>query len=528
MDKYTYLQEVLGIRDTEIESYGKDKFKVSLSVKDRLQSKKDGKLILVTAITPTTAGEGKTTVSIGLAQGLKKIGKNVMLALREPSLGPVFGMKGGAIGGGVSSLEPGMDINLHFTGDLHAITAAHNLLAALIDNHIYFGNELKIKEVYWPRALDVNDRSLRKIQTATREDGFIITAASEIMAILALSKDFKDLKQRLNDILIGTNNEEQNVFVKDLGGADALALLLKDAIKPNIVFAKEMVPAFVHAGPFANIAHGCNSVIATQTALKLADYVVTEAGFAADLGMEKFLHIKQPLLSTHVSVVVVVATLKALKLHGGASDENIQKTDVKALSRGLENLEKHLENIHYLGLNPVVALNRFANDPTEELMSFDSWAKENKIKYAVSEGFAKGGEGTKALAKIIADEAEKKSNFKPLYKYTDNHIQKIDMIAKTIYGASEVSLSPRAKRKLTQFSDLAFPICMAKTPLSLSGNPSLKGRPRDFILEISDVRVSYGARLIVCLTKGINIMPGLNEHPRALDFRMSDEGKLIE
>src|SRR5690606_5006859 len=267
----------------------------------------------------------------------------------------------------------------------------------------------------WPRALDVNDRSLRKIKTEPRDDGFIITAASEIMAILALSKNFKDLKNRLNDILIGENEEGNPIFVKDLGGADALALLLKDAIKPNVVFAKEMVPAFVHAGPFANIAHGCNSVIATQTALKLADYVVTEAGFAADLGMEKFLHIKQPLLSTHVSVVVVVATLKALKLHGGASDENIQKTDVKALSRGLENLVKHLENIHYLGLNPVVALNRFANDPTEELMSFDSWAKENKIKYAVSEGFAKGGEGTKALAKIIADEAEKKSNFKPLY-----------------------------------------------------------------------------------------------------------------
>ena len=296
MDKYAYLKEVLGIKDEEIESYGKDKFKISLSVKERLKNEVDGKLILVTAITPTSAGEGKTTVSIGLAQGLKKIGKNVMLALREPSLGPVFGMKGGAIGGGVSSLEPGMDINLHFTGDIHAITSAHNLLSALIDNHIYFGNQLKIKEVYWRRALDVNDRSLRKIQTSSREDGFMITAASEIMAILALARDFKDLKMRLNDIMIGENEEGNPIFVKDLGGADALALLLKDAIKPNVVFAKEMVPAFVHAGPFANIAHGCNSVIATQTALKLVDYVVTEAGFAAYLGMEKFLHIKQPLL----------------------------------------------------------------------------------------------------------------------------------------------------------------------------------------------------------------------------------------
>ncbi len=472
MDKYTYLKEVLGIKENEIESYGKDKFKISLSVKERLQSEVDGKLILVTAITPTTAGEGKTTVSIGLAQGLKKIGKNVMLALREPSLGPVFGMKGGAIGGGVSSLEPGMDINLHFTGDLHAITSAHNLLSALIDNHIYFGNQLKIKDVYWPRALDVNDRSLRKIKTETREDGFIITAASEIMAILALSTNFKDLKTRLNDILIGINDEDQNIFVKDLGGADALALLLKDAIKPNIVFAKEMVPAFVHAGPFANIAHGCNSVIATQTALKLADYVVTEAGFAADLGMEKFLHIKQPLLSTKVSLVVVVATLRALKLHGGLTDEDILKTNVEALSKGLENLEKHLENINYIGMNSVVALNKFENDSPEELEFFDEWTKQHNIKYALSEGFTKGGEGTKDLAVLVVNEAEKGSHFKPLYQYTDNHLSKIETIAKTIYGASEVQLSPRAKRKLAQFKDLAFPICMAKTPLSLSGNPS--------------------------------------------------------
>lgn len=527
MDKYAYLKEVLGIKDEEIESYGKDKFKISLSVKERLKNEVDGKLILVTAITPTSAGEGKTTVSIGLAQGLKKIGKNVMLALREPSLGPVFGMKGGAIGGGVSSLEPGMDINLHFTGDIHAITSAHNLLSALIDNHIYFGNQLKIKEVYWRRALDVNDRSLRKIQTSSREDGFMITAASEIMAIFALARDFKDLKMRLNEIMIGENEEGNPIFVKDLGGADALALLLKDAIKPNVVFAKEMVPAFVHAGPFANIAHGCNSVIATQTALKLVDYVVTEAGFAADLGMEKFLHIKQPLLSTKVSVVVVVATIKALKLHGGANEDELTKSDVEALSKGLENLEKHLENIKYLGLNSVVALNKFDTDSEEELEYFDDWSKHHQIKYALSEGFAKGGEGTKDLALLVVNETEKSSNFTPLYHYEDDHLQKIETIAKTIYGAKQVILSPRATRKLKQFKDLHFPICMAKTPLSLSGDPSLKGRPRNFDLEISDIRVSYGARLIVCLTKGINIMPGLNEHPRALDFRVDDEGELI-
>ncbi len=527
MTKYEYLKQVLNIKEEEIESYGRDKFKINLSLAKRLKDQKDGKLILVSALNPTSSGEGKTTVSIGLAQGINKLGKRVMLALREPSMGPVFGMKGGATGGGVSSLEPDIDINLHFTGDIHAITAANNLLSAVIDNHVYFGNELKIKEIYWQRALDVNDRSLRSIETKTRTDGFTITAASEVMAILALAKDFPDLKERLSNILVGVNENEENIFVKDLGCQDALALVLRDAIKPNLVFAKEMVPAFVHAGPFANIAHGCNSVVATSLALKLSDYVVTEAGFGADLGMEKFLHIKQPLLSTKVAVVVVVATIKALKLHGGVSEDSLDKTDVNALAKGLENIEKHLENIKFLGMNGVVALNKFASDAEEELAFLKEWANKNNVKFGISEGFLYGGDGTKDLAALVLEEAEKGSRFKPLYQYNENHEEKIRKIATTIYGADDVIFSKRASKKLNQFKDLAFPICIAKTPLSLTGDASLKGRPRNFVLEISNVKISYGARLIVALTKGINVMPGLNEHPRALDFRVDDEGEII-
>lgn len=527
MTKYEYLKDVIKIRPEEIISYGEDKFKVDLKLKKRLEAAKDGKLILVSAINPTSSGEGKTTVSIGLAQGFKANGDNVMLALREPSMGPVFGMKGGAIGGGVSSLEPGWDINLHFNGDLHAITAANNLLSAMIDNHIYFGNELKIKEVYWQRALDVNDRALREVGLKTRTDGFQITAASEIMAILALSKDFPDLKQRLADILIGINEDDQNVHVKDLGCQDALALILKDAIKPNIVFAKEMVPAFVHAGPFANIAHGCNSVIATQMALKLADYVITEAGFGADLGMEKFLHIKQQLLSSKVAVVVVVATIKALKLHGGVLESELDQTNVEALEKGLENIEKHFENIHNLGLRGVIVLNKFASDAKEELQFLETWAKKNHIPFGLSEGFIKGGKGTQELAKLVKEEAEKGSHFKPLYQYEDSISDKVKKIAVNMYGADDVIFSKRALRKMEQFKSLKFPICIAKTPLSLSGDATLKGRPRHFNLEISDIKISYGAKLIVALTKGINTMPGLNEHPRALDFRVDDEGEII-
>jgi formate--tetrahydrofolate ligase len=528
MTKYEYLTNVLQIRDDEIIPYGKDKFKIELSIQKRLEQKKSGKLILVSAINPTSSGEGKTTVSIGLAQGFNANQDKVMLALREPSMGPVFGMKGGATGGGISSLEPAMDIDLHFNGDIHALTAANNLLSAIIDNHIYFGNALKIKEVYWQRALDVNDRSLRQITTKAREDKFTITAASEMMAILALAKDFKDLKQRINNILIGVDESGKDLLVSDLGCADSLALVLRDAIKPNLVFAKEMVPAFVHAGPFANIAHGCNSVVATNTALKLADYVITEAGFGADLGMEKFLHIKQPLLSTKVAVVVVVATVKALKLHGGVLESELNEPNVEALKNGLQNIEKHLENIKYLGLNSVVALNKFHTDSKEELDYLEQWAKSNDIYYGVSEGFIKGGEGTKDLAKLVKMVADKPSKFKCLYTNEENHEYKIRKIAETIYGASDVLFSKRAKDKLNQYKHLVIPVCIAKTPLSLSGDPKLKGRPKDFVLEISDIKVSLGANLLVVLTKGINTMPGLNEHPRALEFKLDDEGNVLQ
>lgn len=527
MNKYNYLIDELHILDDEIISYGKDKFKIELSLQERLKDKAPGKLILVTSINPTSSGEGKTTLSIGLAQGFKKNGKDVMLALREPSMGPVFGMKGGATGGGVSILEPSLDIDLHFNGDIHALTSANNLLSAIIDNHMYFGNELNIKDVFWQRALDVNDRSLREVKTRARDDKFTITAASEMMAILALARDFKDLKERLNNILIGTDINGKDLFVSDLKCADSLALVLRDAIKPNLVFAKEMVPALVHAGPFANIAHGCNSVIATNTALKLADYVITEAGFGADLGMEKFLHIKQPHLYTKVSVVVVVATIKALKLHGGVTESNLDEPNIEALSKGLENIEKHLENIKLFGLNSVVALNKFDTDSEEELQFLRKWAKDNNLNYGISEGYSKGGEGTKDLAKLVEKAAYEPSKFNKIYSNEENHEYKIRKIAENIYGAKDVIFSHQAKKKLNQYKHLEIPICIAKTPLSLSGDPKLKGRPRDFVLEISDIKVSLGANLLVVLTKGINTMPGLNKHPRALDFKLDDKGELI-
>ncbi|VEU83009.1 Formate--tetrahydrofolate ligase [Acholeplasma hippikon] len=527
MNKYRYLVENLGINEDEIISYGNDKFKISPKILNRIENKPNGNLILVSAINPTSSGEGKTTVSIGLAQGLKKIGKSVMLALREPSLGPVFGLKGGATGGGVSSLEPALDIDLHFTGDLHALTSANNLLSAVIDNHIHFGNELKIKEVYWQRAMDMNDRSLRSIETEIRTDKFQITAASEMMAILALARDFKDLRERVSNIVIGINEEEKLIHAKDLGCVDAILLLLKDAIKPNIVFAKEMVPAFVHAGPFANIAHGCSSVIATNTALKLADYVVTEAGFGADLGMEKFLHIKQPHLYAGAKIVVVVATIKALKLHGGANEDNLLSVNFDALEKGLSNLEKHLENIKTFNLKSVVAINKFHTDTLEEIEFLRNWAVKHNYKVELSEAYSLGGLGAENLAKLVISEIEQATTFKPLYNLEEKHQDKIERIAKTLYGAKEVIFTKKALDKLNAVKDFNYPVCIAKTPLSLSGDPKLKGCPKDFTLDISDVKISFGAKLIVTLTKGINTMPGLNEHPRALDIRVDDEGELI-
>ena len=523
------LCEKTKINKEEVIPYGFNKAKVDLRLLKRLKNEPDGRLILVTAINPTPAGEGKTTVSIGLSQGLKKIGKTVFTALREPSLGPVFGLKGGATGGGLSSIVPSDEINLHFTGDLHAITAANNLLSALIDAHIFHGNELDIQNVTWSRCMDMNDRNLRNIDTATRKDGFVITAASEVMAVLALAENLDNLKERLNNILIGYNGAQQPVFVKDLGAADAMTLLLKDAMNPNLVRSLEGVLTFVHAGPFANIAHGCNSVVATKMALKLGDYTVTEAGFGADLGMEKFLDLKVPRINKEVDVVVIVATLRALKSHGGAKD--YQKPDLNALVKGLEHIEKHITNIKKFGLPFVIALNHFYTDTKEEVQYFLDWASENQYPAELAKGFSEGGDGMVDLAKRVVHVAEnQKPHFKPIYDATDQPREKIKKIAQNIYGAKDVEFSKKAENQLKLYEDLGWnlPVCMAKTPASLSGDASLVGVPKDFILQIQQVKPSLGAGFLVALTKGIMIMPGLNKEPRALRLSIDSEGNMTE
>ncbi|MBN2299631.1 MAG: formate--tetrahydrofolate ligase [Acholeplasmataceae bacterium] len=528
MEKITVLCEQMGVNPEECLPYGRDKAKIDLKILKRLKNNPDGKLILVTAINPTPAGEGKTTVSIGLAQGLKYIGKHPMLALREPSLGPVFGLKGGATGGGKSSITPSDDINLHFTGDMHAITSANNLLSALIDNHIYQGNELGIETVTWKRCMDMNDRALRSIETPTRTDGFIITAASEIMAILALSSDLDDLKQRINKILIGYNKEGKPILVSDLGGADAMALLMKNAMNPNLVQTIDGVPTLVHAGPFANIAHGCNSIVATKLALKLGDYAITEAGFGADLGMEKFLDLKMPYLNKQVDAVVIVATLRALKSHGGAEDFSIENKE--ALIAGLPHLNKHLTNIKNYGLNYVIALNHFYTDTDDEINTIMSWAKENNHPIALCKGFSLGGEGMVDLANKIVKITENPVSFHKLYDISDSTQLKIEKIAKNIYGAKEVVFTKRATAQLETYKELGWqlPVCMAKTPLSLTGDPKIKGLPVDFTLTIQEIRPSLGAGFLVALTKGIMVMPGLNKTPRALEMVIDSEGNLLD
>lgn len=528
MNTIASLCDMMGVAREECIPYGFDKAKIDLKVLKRLEQKKDGKLILVSAINPTPAGEGKTTISIGLAQGLKHIGKHPVLALREPSLGPVFGLKGGATGGGKSSVIPSDDINLHFTGDLHAITAANNLLAALIDNHMFQGNELNIETVTWKRCMDMNDRNLREIETPQRKDGFVITAASEIMAILALSRDLMDLKDRINRILIGYNTQQEPLFVKDLGGADALVWLLKDAMNPNLVQTVDGVPTFVHAGPFANIAHGCNSLVATKLALKLGDYTVTEAGFGADLGMEKFLDIKMPLLGKQVDAVVIVTTLRALKSHGGA--EQYSEPNLEAMKLGLPLLQKHLSNIKTIGLPYVIAVNYYANDVKDEVDYMLSWAKENGHPIALCEGFAKGGAGMVDLANIIVEIAEKKSTLTPIYESQDLPKLKIEKIATKIYGAKEVVFTKKALQQLETYEKLGWnlPVCMAKTPLSITGDPAIHGLPEPFTLNISEIRPSLGAGFLVALTKGIMVMPGLNKTPRALNIVIDSEGRVTD
>ena len=508
--------------------FGQYKAKIDLNVMKSLEEKPNGKLVLVTAINPTPAGEGKTTTSIGLAQGLKYIGKSSILALREPSLGPVFGLKGGATGGGLSSVVPEEDINLHFTGDLHAITAANNLLSALIDNHIFHGNTLDIQEVKWPRVMDMNDRNLRSIQTKQREDQFIITAASEVMAVLSLASDIFDLKARLDRILIGYNSHKKPIYVSDLGASDAMVLLLKEAMNPNLVQALEGVPTLVHCGPFANIAHGCNSLVATKLGLKLADYIVTEAGFGADLGMEKFLHLKMPHLNHQVDAVVIVATLRALKLHGNATD--YEKENIAALKKGMQNLEKHIENIQRFQLPFVISLNHFDQDAQAETDYVLSWAKEHQYPIALSKGFKEGGKGMQDLAYEVVKLCETASSFKPLYQPSKDIKSNITSIATHIYGASSVTFSKSALKDIEMYQSLGWhlPICMAKTPLSLSGDATLKGRPEGFTIEISQVRPSLGAGFLVAQTKGIMVMPGLNQTPRALRFKLQTDGNVIE
>ena len=526
MEKIVSLCEKMGVSIEECIPYGFDKAKIDLKVLKRMQNKKDGKLILVTAINPTPAGEGKTTVSIGLTQGLKYIGKHPVLALREPSLGPVFGLKGGATGGGKSIVVPSDDINLHFTGDLHAITAANNLLAALIDNHMFQGNELGIENVTWKRCMDMNDRNLREIETPQRKDGFIITAASEIMAILALATDLMDLKARINRILIGYNGEGKPLFVSDLGGADALVWLLKDALNPNLVQTIDGVPTFVHAGPFANIAHGCNSIVATKLALKLGEYTVTEAGFGADLGMEKFLDIKMPRLGKQVDAIVIVTTLRALKSHGGA--EKFSEPNLEAMKKGLPLLAKHLENIKRIGLPCVIAVNHYDNDVQDEVDYIMSWAKEQGHRIALCDGFSKGGEGMVDLANIVVEIAEQTSTYHPIYNLQDEPRVKIEKIAKDIYGAKEVVFTKKAQAQLETYASLGWnlPVCMAKTPLSITGDASVHGLPEPFTLQISEIRPSLGAGFLVALTKGIMVMPGLNKTPRALNIEIDASGNV--
>ncbi|NLM62660.1 MAG: formate--tetrahydrofolate ligase [Clostridiales bacterium] len=529
-----------GIPENKIELYGNYKAKVDFNLIDELRDVPDGKLILVTAITPTPAGEGKTTTTVGLADGLRKIGRKSMVALREPSLGPVFGVKGGAAGGGYAQVVPMEDINLHFTGDMHAIGAANNLLAAMIDNHIYQGNELGINptQVTWHRCVDMNDRQLRNIvcglngksNGVPREDSFDITVASEIMAILCLATDLVDLKEKLSKIVIGYTYDNKPVTAGDLKAAGAMAALLKDALKPNLVQTLEHTPAFVHGGPFANIAHGCNSVIATRTALKLADYVGTEAGFGADLGAEKFLDIKCRLAGLRPSAVVIVATVRALKHHGGAAKTRLSVEDLDALERGLPNLLQHVENITgVFRLPAVVAINRFPTDTEAELKLVEEKCRELGVNVALSEVWGKGGEGGMELAKEVIRLCEKENDFTYSYSLDSSIEEKIEAIARKIYRADGVEFLPAVRKQIKRLEKLGFgklPVCMAKTQYSFSDNANLLGAPRNFRITVRDIKVSAGAGFIVALTGEIMTMPGLPKVPAAEMIDVDPTGKI--
>ncbi len=529
-----------GIDEKYIELYGNYKAKIDYNILEERKDVKDGKLILVTAITPTAAGEGKTTTTVGLADGMKKIDKDVFVALREPSLGPVFGIKGGAAGGGYAQIVPMEDINLHFTGDMHAIGAANNLLAAMLDNHIHQGNTLGIdtRKITWKRCVDMNDRQLRnvvnglggRVNGVPREDGFDITVASEIMAILCLAKDIDDLKERISKIVVGYNYEGNPVTAGDLKAQGAMTALLKDALKPNLVQTLEHTPAFVHGGPFANIAHGCNSIMATRMALKMADYVITEAGFAADLGAEKFLDIKCRMAGLKPSAVVVVATVRALKNHGGVAKEDLNNENLEALEKGLPNLLQHVENITQVYKLPcVVAINAFPTDTKAELDLVEAKCKELGVNVALSEVWAKGGEGGVALAKEVVELCEKDNDFEFAYDVDLSIEEKIEAIAKKIYRADGVNFTKDAKKEIADLEKLGFgkmPICMAKTQYSFSDDPNLKGAPSGFEITVKKVKVSAGAGFIVALTGDIMTMPGLPKVPAAEKINVDNTGKI--
>lgn len=541
MEPVLDIAKKLGLTIDDLELYGKYKAKISAEKLEQISANKSGKIILVTAINPTPAGEGKSTVTVGLGDALQKLDKKTAIAMREPSLGPTMGIKGGAAGGGYAQVMPMEDINLHFTGDLHAITTANNALAALMDNHIHQGNELKIdqRRIVWKRALDLNDRALRKVviglggplQGVPREDGFDITVASEIMAVLCLAHDLNDLKVRLSKMVIAYNIDKQPVTVGELGVEGALTLLLKDAVKPNLVQTLEHTPAIIHGGPFANIAHGCNSVIATAAASKLADYVVTEAGFGADLGAEKFLNIKARNEQINPEIVVIVATIRALKMHGGVAKSELAEENIDALKKGFANLQKHVDSIKSFGLPFVVAINRFYTDSVKEIEVLEELCNAEGIPVALTEVWEKGSTGGLELARKVLEIIEQdKNEFQHIYSLDASIEEKIRTIATTIYGASNVEFSTKAKKQMKDFQGFGWgnlPICMAKTQYSLSDDPSLLGRPQEFSITVRELKPSIGAGFLVALTGDVMTMPGLPKQPAALKMDVNEHGKAI-
>lgn len=540
LDKITDVANGIGIMEDEIEQYGNYKAKLdNEAIANRLKEKKDGKLILVTSINPTPLGEGKTTIAIGLTDGLRKIGKKSILALREPSLGPVFGIKGGATGGGYSQVAPMEDINLHFNGDIHAITSANNLLSALIDNHIYYGNELQFDKVIWKRCVDLNDRQLRKVETGLsgeknivpREDGFDISVASEIMAILCLATDIKDLKRRIGNIIVGYNKNGKPITARDLHAEGSLTVLLKDAIKPNLVQTLEHTPALIHGGPFANIAHGCNSVIATKTAMKLGEYIVTEAGFGSDLGAEKFLDIKCRKAEIKPDAVVCVATIRALKYHGGQPKEEVEIENLEALKNGIKNLNKHIENLkEKFGLNTIVAINKFPTDTANEIELLKSELEKQGVNISLAENHQKGGDGIIDLANKVVELAEQEENFKYIYDNEDSIETKIEKVAKNIYGASGVEYSEKAieeMKKIDQMGYSKYPVCIAKTQYSFSDDPKNLECKEEFKIHVNEIQLKAGAEFIVAITGKIMTMPGLPRVPAAENIDIDENKNII-